>query len=43
MEVEEILANLVACNTIADKENTKILDYLENVLRSMRFSGGKKR
>lgn len=43
MEAEEILANLVACNTIADKENEKILDYLENVLRSMRFSDGKKR
>lgn len=30
--VEEILRNLVECNTIADKENRKILDYIENVL-----------
>ena len=43
MEAEEILANLVACNTIADKENTKILDYLEKVLLWMRFSNRKKR
>ncbi len=35
--VEEILSELVKCNTIEDKENKKIIDYLENVLNSIRI------
>lgn len=34
--VEEVLQRLVECNTIKDKENKKILDYIENVLMSLR-------
>lgn len=42
LEVEEILRNLVECNTIADKENKKILDYIEKVLSSCGFQTEKR-
>lgn len=37
MEKYEILKNLVRMNTIEDKENTKIIEYLETVCKSMNF------
>lgn len=37
IDVKEILENLVKCNTIADKENNKILDYLEKTLIDLGF------
>lgn len=37
IDVEEVLQRLVECNTIKDKENKKILDYIENVLMSLRI------
>jgi len=37
LDVENILENLVKCNTIKDKENKKILDYIENTLGSLGF------
>lgn len=36
LDVEEILKNLVEFNTIADKENREILDYIEKTLSSIR-------
>lgn len=35
--VEEILSELVKCNTIEDKENKKIIDYIEKLLISIRI------
>ena len=32
LNVENILENLIKCNTIKDKENEKILNYIENTL-----------
>jgi len=40
--VEEVLKNLVECNTIKDKENTKILNYIERVLSKYGFKIEKK-
>lgn len=37
LDAKEILRNLVKCNTIADKENKKILDYIENTLSTLRI------
>lgn len=37
LDVEMVLENLVKCNTIKDKENKKILDYLEETLKAMGF------
>lgn len=37
LEAEEILRKLVSYNTIKDKENTQILDYIENTLKEMGF------
>ena len=37
LESKEILKNLVECNTIADKENKKILNYIENTLSTLRI------
>lgn len=37
IDVKEVLENLVKCNTIADKENKKILDYLERTLMNLGF------
>lgn len=34
---EEILKELVKFNTIKDKDNSKIMDYLENILKEMGF------
>ncbi|MCI9365361.1 MAG: hypothetical protein HFJ54_01775 [Clostridia bacterium] len=42
ISVKEVLENLVKCNTIKDKENKKIMDYIENLLVSIRFYNGKK-
>lgn len=37
IDVKEVVENLVKCNTIADKENKKILDYLERTLMNLGF------
>lgn len=37
MEVKEILKNLVSFNTIRDKENKEIMDYIENYLKGYNF------
>jgi acetylornithine deacetylase/succinyl-diaminopimelate desuccinylase-like protein len=42
LNVEYILENLVKCNTIKDKENKKILDYIEKELILMGFQTEKK-
>lgn len=42
LEVKEILKNLVKCNTIKDKENEKIINYLESTLQSLGFKTEKK-
>lgn len=42
MEVQEILKKLVSYNTIKDKENKEIVDYLENQLKEIGFSTLKK-
>ena len=41
-DVQEILKNLVECNTIKDKENCKIMNYIENELKSLGFETVKK-
>ena len=35
--VEEVLSELVKCNTIEDKENKKIIDYIEKLINSIRI------
>ena len=40
--VQEILKNLVECNTIKDKENSKIIDYIEGELKELNFKTIKK-
>ena len=42
LEVKEILENLVQYNTIKDKENKQILDYLENTLQMLGFQTEKR-
>ena len=42
LNVEEVLENLVKFNTIKDKENKEILDYIENTLISMGFKTEKR-
>ena len=42
LNVEEVLENLVKFNTIKDKENKEILDYIENILISMGFKTEKR-
>lgn len=42
LNVEEILENLVRCNTIKDKENIEILDYIEKTLKSIGFKTEKR-
>ena len=42
LNVEEVLENLVKFNTIKDKENKEILDYIENTLSSMGFKTEKR-
>ena len=37
MEEYEILKYLIKCNTIKDKENLKIINYLEKVLKNLGF------
>ena len=32
LNVENVLEDLIKCNTIKDEENEKILDYIENTL-----------
>lgn len=36
LDVEEVLKKLVEFNTIADKENREILDYIEKTLSKVR-------
>jgi len=38
MDVKEILKELVSYNTIKDKENKEIMDYIENYLKSYNFT-----
>ena len=42
LEAEEILEKLVSYNTIQDKENTQILDYIENTLQEIGFQTKKR-
>lgn len=42
LNVEDILENLVKCNTIKDIENKKILDYIENTLNTIGFKTERK-
>ena len=42
LNVEEVLENLVKFNTIKDKENKEVLDYIENTLISMGFKTEKR-
>ncbi len=42
LNVENILENLIKCNTIKDKENEKILNYIENTLKLMGFKTEKR-
>ena len=42
LNVEEVLEKLVKFNTIKDKENKEILDYIENTLSSMGFKTEKR-
>lgn len=42
LNVEEVLGNLIKCNTIKDEENEKILDYIENTLNSIGFKTEKR-
>ena len=42
LNVENVLENLVKYNTIKDKENKKILDYIENTLNLIGFKTEKK-
>lgn len=42
LNVEDVLENLVKCNTIKDTENKKILDYIENTLNIMGFKTEKR-
>lgn len=37
IDVKEVLESLVECNTIKDRENKKIMDYIENLLLSIRI------
>ena len=34
IEAQEVLENLVKYNTVKDKENKGILDYIENILKT---------
>lgn len=42
MDAKDILKELVKCNTIQDKENKKILDYIENVCKQLGFDTQKR-
>lgn len=42
LNVENVLENLVKCNTINDKENKKILDYIENTMSLIGFKTEKR-
>lgn len=42
IEAKEVLENLVKYNTIKDKENKEILDYLENTLKLLGFQTEKR-
>lgn len=37
MEKYGILENLIAFNTIGDKENVKIINYIEKVFKRVKF------
>ena len=42
LDVEEVLGNLVKFNTIKDKQNKEILDYIENTLKQIGFKTEKR-
>lgn len=42
LNVENVLDNLVKFNTISDKENVKILDYIQNTMNSIGFKTEKR-
>lgn len=42
LDVENVLENLIKCNTIKDEENEKILNYIENTLNSSGFKTEKR-
>ena len=42
LNVENVLEDLIKCNTIKDEENEKILDYIENTLNSIGFKTEKR-
>ncbi len=42
LNVENVLENLVKCNTINDKENEKILDYIQDTMSLMGFKTEKR-
>lgn len=42
LDVQDVLKDLVKFNTIKDKENKEILDYIENTLRSIGFKTEKR-
>ena len=42
MDAKVILKELVKCNTIKDKENKKIMDYIENTLKEFGFKTEKR-
>ena len=37
MEAKKILKDLVAINTIADKDNNRIMDYIDSFLSNLGF------
>lgn len=42
LDAQEVLENLIKYNTIKDKENKEILDYIENTLRLIGFKAEKR-
>lgn len=42
LEVQKVLADLVSFNTIRDKENKEIMNYIENTLKSIGFKTEKR-
>ncbi|MCI8277662.1 MAG: M20 family metallopeptidase [Clostridia bacterium] len=42
LNVENVLEDLIKCNTIKDEENEKILGYIENILNSIGFKTEKR-
>lgn len=42
LEVQKVLADLVSFNTIRDKENKEIMDYIENTMKTIGFETEKR-